>query len=149
MILAKHYQALLGIDIQTVYDWIKAGKVRAIRRNGRYYIEHPGDLDSLPGRPTIFKDPDRIPLFTGAIVCSLVGVSPRRLRQLGDAGKINFRVLNKHRRYSALDVRNYIVYKYSRRSVPYNSHVWPEVSPEQAQEFLKEWAIRLILKEKP
>jgi|ERR1700683_799721 len=145
----KHFQALAGVQQKTVYKWIKVGKVRAVRRGGKYYVEHPGDLDTLPQRRTTFKDPDRIPLFTGNIVCDLVGVSPRRLRQLGDNGKINFRLLNKHRRYSALDVRNYIIYKYSRRNIPYNSHLVPEVSPEEAREYLIEWAASLVLKENP
>jgi hypothetical protein len=143
------YQAIVGVQRQTVYHWIKTGQVRSVRKSGRYYVEHPGDLDTLPQRRSTFKDPDRIPLFTGVMVCELVGVSKRRLCQLGDEGKINYRVVAKHRRYSALDVRNFIVYKYSRRTFPCNNHTGPKATPEEAREYLKEWATKLILKENP
>ena len=126
--------AKYGISPNTVYSWIKTKKLQAVRRDKRnLVVVDPGFLD-VPVRS--FKE---FPLIRGVEVARKLGISPRRLRQLAEAGTIGFRKIGAFRRYSVQDVRNYMAYRKSREGLPNGANNKKPLSAKKKRELLIKW----------
>ena len=138
-ISTPEYMAKYGVCRESLYHWVRDGKIRAIRKGRRWFFLDPMVMELANPESRVVTAEDLQPLLRGKEAAEFAGLSPRMLRRYAQDGKVGFRTVGRRRRYSIQDIRDIMAVRLYNKNRP---------TRQEKRMTIMEWA-RTRLAQKP
>jgi hypothetical protein len=107
ILTSRQFQAVYQVGERLARQMCRRGVVPAIKTPAGWRIVDPGPvLLELARRQA--QELVAVPFIIGVEASQLAGISDRRLRQLAEAGEIDFKLSGKRRQYALQSLLNYM-----------------------------------------
>jgi excisionase family DNA binding protein len=144
----KEFCQKYGYNRLTLYAWKKDGKIRWVMKGKRLFFLDPGLLENLTAlvAPREIKVPDLIPILRQKEVAQILGISPRRVMQLIETGKLGYRMIGKTRRFTVNHLREIMAYREMRKEMNLKNgdRTVPRPTPADKRRVVIAWALQRL-----